>query len=150
MTVNIFKKFISKWKQKLKINLLNDSYSVHFKITGLTNISIEFVPPNSTNDIQIIDQGIIRTFKSNFVNIWFWCFMIEKIWNNLKCYWCSIIFTGFDLFNELCTEKHCINMHHQLLPRLDWTFLRRGKSLKGKKWTAWKIMKWIEKNLKNI
>ncbi|XP_042899743.2 tigger transposable element-derived protein 4-like [Parasteatoda tepidariorum] len=71
MTSDIFTKFISKWERQLrrenrKIILLIDNCSAHPEITGLTNIRIEFLPPNSTSVIQPMDQGIIRSFKCHF------------------------------------------------------------------------------------
>lgn len=71
MTSDIFVKHISKWerelrKRKRKILLLIDNCSAHPEISGLKNIKIEFLPPNSTSVIQPMDQGVIRSFKSHY------------------------------------------------------------------------------------
>lgn len=71
MTSNIFTEFVLKWdrqleKNKRKILLVIDNCSAHPEISGLTNIRIEFLPPNSTSVIQPMDQGVIRSFKAHY------------------------------------------------------------------------------------
>lgn len=71
MTADIFRKFILKWDQELinknrKILLLLDNCSAHPEISGLKNIRMEFLPPNSTSRLQPMDQGVIRSLKCHY------------------------------------------------------------------------------------
>jgi hypothetical protein len=53
-----------------KVLLLMDNFSGHKLAvqlvggkTGLSNVQIEWLPPNTTSEWQPMDQGIIATFK---------------------------------------------------------------------------------------
>ena len=60
MTSDIFKEFILKWEKLLRREKRKkDSCKAHPEVTGLTNIRIEFLPPNSTSVIQPMDQRVI-------------------------------------------------------------------------------------------
>lgn len=55
-------------KENKKIILFVDNASCH-KSPDLTNIRVEFLPPNTTATIQPLDQGIIANFKSYYRQI---------------------------------------------------------------------------------
>ncbi|GLV40948.1 hypothetical protein CBL_08522 [Carabus blaptoides fortunei] len=50
-----------------KVLLLLDNAPGHQKDLSHPNIQVEFLPPNTTFLIQPLDQGIIYTFKSNYI-----------------------------------------------------------------------------------
>lgn len=56
-------------KEKKKILLFIDNASCHKVTKSLTNIKIEFLPPNTTALIQPLDQGIIHAFKYQYRQI---------------------------------------------------------------------------------
>lgn len=71
MTSELFEKWLRDWdrdlvKKKKKILLLVDNCPAHPKVTDLKCITLAFLPPNTTSVLQPMDQGIIRTLKSNF------------------------------------------------------------------------------------
>lgn len=71
MTGLIFNQWLQKInknfrKQNKKVLLLMDNASCHTITTELTNITIKFLPPNTTDKLQPLDQGIIRAFKSRY------------------------------------------------------------------------------------
>ncbi|XP_041361034.1 tigger transposable element-derived protein 4-like [Gigantopelta aegis] len=53
-------------RQKRKILLLVDNCPAHPKVSGLTSITLTFLPPNTTSKIQPKDQGIIANVKVNY------------------------------------------------------------------------------------
>lgn len=53
-------------RQKRKILLLADNCSAHTRVEGLRNITLRFLPPNTTSVLQPCDQGIIRSLKAFF------------------------------------------------------------------------------------
>lgn len=50
-------------KAKRKILLFIDNCSAHKDIPKLSNVTIQFLPANTTSKLQPLDQGIIRNFK---------------------------------------------------------------------------------------
>ena len=54
--------------QNRKIILFLDNATCHNLLPGtnLSNIKLSFMPPNTTNIIQPLDQGIIRSFKAYY------------------------------------------------------------------------------------
>ncbi|XP_017050529.2 tigger transposable element-derived protein 4-like [Drosophila ficusphila] len=71
MTSTIFINWVRGWnaelkKQRKKILLLVDNCPAHPTISDLTNITLVFLPPNTTSVLQPMDQGIIRVIKSIF------------------------------------------------------------------------------------
>ena len=46
--------------------LIIDNCKAHPEIKGLTNIALEFLPPNTTSVLQPMDQGIIRSLKAHY------------------------------------------------------------------------------------
>lgn len=67
MTGYIFDQWLSKWNRKLlmqnrKVLLLVDNAPSHV-VTHYSNIEIQFLPPNTTSQMQPMDQGIIRLVK---------------------------------------------------------------------------------------
>ena len=53
-------------KKNRRILLLADNCSVHLQDTGLLNIKVEFLPPNTAYVLQPCDMGIIRAVKAIF------------------------------------------------------------------------------------
>lgn len=49
-----------------KVLLLLDNASSHTKGLMLSNVTVKFLPPNTTSHIQPMDAGIIRTFKAYY------------------------------------------------------------------------------------
>ena len=47
-----------------------DNCPVHYEVQGLSNVRLEFLPPNTTSKSQPMDQGVIRSLK---------CFYRRKI-----------------------------------------------------------------------
>ena len=71
MTSELFEKWLRDWdrdllKKKKKILLLVDNCPAHPNVTDLTSITLAFLPPNTTSVLQPMDQGIIRSLKTNF------------------------------------------------------------------------------------
>lgn len=71
MTSEIFINWVRDWdaelkKQKKMILLLVDNCPDHPTISNLTNITLVFLPPNTTYVLQPMDQDIIRVIKSTF------------------------------------------------------------------------------------
>ena len=68
MTKNIFNEWLLKIDKKFRIQnrkilLFIDNFSGHAVTVNLTNVKIQFYPPNCTSIIQPLDQGIIQNFK---------------------------------------------------------------------------------------
>ena len=53
-------------RQKRKILLLVDNCSAHVKVPDLKNVTLVFLPANTTSVLQPCDMGIIRTMKGYF------------------------------------------------------------------------------------
>ncbi|XP_060658136.1 tigger transposable element-derived protein 4-like isoform X2 [Drosophila nasuta] len=71
MTSTIFMNWVRHWDAELqtqnkKILLLVDNCPIHPQISDLTNITLVFLPPNTTSVLQPMNQGIIRVIKSTF------------------------------------------------------------------------------------
>ena len=72
MTTPIFQCWLKGWnkeliKQKCEILLLIDSAPSHIvDNSGYSNIKVQFLPPNTTSQIQPLDQGIIRVTKCHY------------------------------------------------------------------------------------
>ncbi|XP_065163398.1 tigger transposable element-derived protein 4-like [Atheta coriaria] len=71
MTSEIFEKWLRDWdhdlvKNKKKILLLVDNCPAHPNITDLKSITLVFLPPNIISVLQPMEQGIIRSLKTNF------------------------------------------------------------------------------------
>ena len=93
MTSSIYTDWLMNWNRRLKsknrkILLILDNCPAHKCIEVLSNIEIKFLPKNSTGNLQPMDLGIIRSFKSKFEKL-----KLEKIidsvirGNNVyKCY----------------------------------------------------------------
>ncbi|XP_064462024.1 tigger transposable element-derived protein 6-like [Ornithodoros turicata] len=68
MTRDIFVEWLKEWDAQLarssrKICLLLDNCSAHSTSVKLKNITIKFLPPNTTSKLQPLDQGVIKAFK---------------------------------------------------------------------------------------
>lgn len=71
MTSSLFEDELRRWDQQLqrksrKILLLVDNCAAHPKLQNLSNIRLEFLPPNCTSEIQPMDQGIIKCLKAHY------------------------------------------------------------------------------------
>ncbi|GBC42405.2 tigger transposable element-derived protein 4-like [Rhizophagus irregularis DAOM 181602=DAOM 197198] len=73
MQVSIWNQYLKKLDARMRtqgqnILLLVDNAPTHalFETTRLTNITLEFLPPNTTAHLQPCDQGIINSFKVSF------------------------------------------------------------------------------------
>ena len=72
MTAPIFQCWLKGWneeliKQKREILLLIDNAPSHIvDDSGYSNIKVQFLPPNTTSQIQPLDQGIIRVTKCHY------------------------------------------------------------------------------------
>jgi len=68
MTGDLFKSWLVKFDQKLRLNQRNallfiDNCTAHCNI-NLKSVRIEFLSPNTTSKLQSMDQGIIQNFKT--------------------------------------------------------------------------------------
>ncbi|XP_066258007.1 tigger transposable element-derived protein 4-like [Euwallacea similis] len=71
MTSVIFKNYLKDWDKNLRrqnreILLQVDNCAAHSKTLHLTNIRLEFLPPNYTSVVQPMDQGIIKCLKAYY------------------------------------------------------------------------------------
>src|SRR6266542_3909936 len=73
MQVSIWNEYIKKLNNRMRrqnrnILLLVDNALIHalYETTYLTNITIKYLPPNTTSYLQSCDQGIINSFKSQY------------------------------------------------------------------------------------
>lgn len=81
MTSIIFTDFLKQWDKKLekrKILLLLNNCTAHPNIT-LNNITLMFLPVNTTSIVQPLDVGIINTVKTNYRKL-----MHSYIVNNVR------------------------------------------------------------------
>lgn len=69
---NMMEEFFTGWLRDLdrlmeckkqNIVLIVDNCTTYIAIEGLTNVKLEFLPPNITCLIQTIDEGVIAAFK---------------------------------------------------------------------------------------
>jgi len=71
MTAEIFTSWLKDWdkeleKQSRKILLIVDNAGPHPNLIDLKNITLEFLPPNTTSLIQLLDMGIIMNLKIHY------------------------------------------------------------------------------------
>src|SRR3954453_4227777 len=76
MQVSIWNEYLKKLDSQMRaqgqnIILLIDNALTHslYENTNLTNITIEFLSPNTTAHLQPCDQGIINSFKVSIIGI---------------------------------------------------------------------------------
>ena len=72
MTSTIFEKWVKKLdlqmrKRERKIALVLDNCTAHPSVSGLTNVKLVFLPPNTTAKTQPMDAGVIRCFKAHYI-----------------------------------------------------------------------------------
>lgn len=84
MTCDIMKEFLLQFDQKMqrekrKIVLFLDNAASHPRDLKLSNISIRFLPPNTTSFCQPLDQGIIQNFKT-----WYRSIILKRILSKLE------------------------------------------------------------------
>lgn len=68
MTSALFEKWLSNFDKKMslkgkKVHLLIDNCTAHNTKKKFYSIKVEFLPPNTTSQLQPMDQGIIQNFK---------------------------------------------------------------------------------------
>ncbi|XP_008184737.1 tigger transposable element-derived protein 6-like [Acyrthosiphon pisum] len=71
MTAETFTSWLKDWdkefgKQLRKILLTVDNAGPHPKLIDLKNITLEFLPPNTTSLVQPLDMGIIKNLKTHY------------------------------------------------------------------------------------
>lgn len=71
MNSSLFFDFVTKLnadmrRQERKILLLLDNASSHPSDVELSNVTLSFLPPNTTSHLQPLDSGIIKCFKSHY------------------------------------------------------------------------------------
>lgn len=84
MTSVLFEKLIRQWdnkifRQKKKMLLLVDNCPAHPNLENLKAIKLVFLPPNTTSVLQPMDQGVIKSLKTQFRKL-----QIMKILEELK------------------------------------------------------------------
>ena len=69
ITSTIFEKWVKKldlkWEKVKKNCLVLDNCTDHPNVSGLTNIMLVFLPPNTTSKTQPVDAGVIRRIKAH-------------------------------------------------------------------------------------
>ena len=71
MTGVLFEKWVRKLDSSFRAqsregSLLIDNCAAHPEIKNLTNINLIFLPPNTTSDLQPMDQGVIRSLNAHY------------------------------------------------------------------------------------
>ena len=71
MTGALFESWLTNFNKKMqlqgrKVILFLDNAPSHPNITNLSNVKLQFLPPNTTAEIQPMDQGIIQTLKLKY------------------------------------------------------------------------------------
>ena len=71
MTSEIFTNWVKKFdrtcqRQKRKCALIVDNCPAHPKVKDLKNVTLFFLPPNTTSKTQPMDQGLIRNLKHHY------------------------------------------------------------------------------------
>ena len=71
MDSQIFEEWVRKPNRTFRIEgrafaLLIDNFPAHPFVSDLTNVSLVFLPPNSTLVLQAMDQGIIKSLKAHY------------------------------------------------------------------------------------
>ena len=71
MTSTLFEKWLRKIDFQMKQNdrkiaLILDNCTAHPNVSGLTNIKLVFLPPNTTAKTQPMDAGVIRCLKAHY------------------------------------------------------------------------------------
>ena len=71
MTSVLFEKWLTDWDRELKLKsrnilLILDNCAAHPNLDWLTNIQLQFPPPNTTALAQPMDMGIIKNLKSMY------------------------------------------------------------------------------------
>ena len=75
MTTLIFRDWLKKFNRRMRLErrqvilLIDNATSHSSENLNLTNVTVKYLPPNTTAHIQPIDAGIIRTFKSYYRNL---------------------------------------------------------------------------------
>ena len=86
-------------------------------ITGesvLKNISIKYLPPNTTSKVQPIDQGIIRSYKLKYKS-YFLRYLIAKIESHLE------IDVNLERLDQLQQQLKDVIKHISLKETINWT-----------------------------
>lgn len=68
MLSKLFESWVASLNEDMKeqdrsILLIVDNCPAHPKMHGLSNVTLKFLPPNTTSEVQPMDRGIIKNFK---------------------------------------------------------------------------------------
>lgn len=102
MTTNIFTDWLKRVnkkmiKQKRKILLFIDNAPSH-SVVSLSNVTLKFLPPNTSSIIQPMDQGVIKALKSKYRN-----FLMNKLISSTENYQTASDFTkSINIFDVVC------------------------------------------------
>lgn len=147
MTSDIFSSWLSNInrdmiKKNKHILMMIDNCTAHGDIPQLSNVKVQFLPPNTTSKLQPLDQGIIKNFKSYYrkevvrrflsdldnksptkINLLDAMWMLTKAWQNVSKTTISNCFkkSGFKIIEEDVDEPTPLPI--DVAPR-DWTKVR--------------------------
>ena len=108
-TMAVFNTWITNWNCNLrwmqgnhKVVLFVDQASSHV-LQDLSNIRIQFLPPNTTSKLQPMDQGVIRSFKCCYRSRLDWK---KPCWHHWSSHQHSLrtVFTMLGLSQVLCNQ----------------------------------------------
>ncbi|KAL4121977.1 hypothetical protein QTP88_014392 [Uroleucon formosanum] len=145
MTGDLFKSWLVKFDQKMRLNQRNvllfiDNCTAHCTI-NLKSVRIEFLPPNTTSKLQPMDQGIIQNFKTLYrkeiirkivydidegrpcsINLLQSMRMCEKAWRNVQLNTIINCFkkAGFYFNEEQCDGDICLENNDDDDGGYDW------------------------------
>ncbi|CAI6353251.1 unnamed protein product [Macrosiphum euphorbiae] len=90
MTAEIFTSWLKDWdkelgKQSRTILLIVDNAGPHPKLIDLKNITLEFLPPNTTSLVQPLDMGIIKNLKTHYRGLLV-TYILKAIEDNSHCF----------------------------------------------------------------
>ncbi|GFY05815.1 tigger transposable element-derived protein 6 [Trichonephila clavipes] len=104
-------------REKRHILLFLDNCTVHNNAPPLSNVKLQFFPPNSTSKLQPLDQGIIHNLKT-----FYWREVVKNVLDNLENQQhASPRRIWFDVDNTL-TEFNAEPSLWEALPEQDLTF----------------------------
>ena len=71
MVSDVFQEWVTQLNNEMQIQnrnilLLLDNCAVHPHVQNLSNVSMMFLPPNTTSVLQPMDAGVIRNLKHHY------------------------------------------------------------------------------------